>query len=337
MADIVTSGLYHAYSSLSYYDEASNTYEFQTHPSETVYVDESTPAGHADWQFNGSPGYGSAASLGGVAIDLTSLYIHGENHTNCNAAAGDPRIVNLAAVGSCSAAISLSSSFPFLFKATGDMDSLGSGQGAMQVDGVGWPGKWAIIKSGFYPAHLEVAGIDTSITLLGQTSHSSQFGENGQKNANCSFLAHLEVDENVVIPPSTVTPAYSPSHGSVYRTFTVTVIDAGSGIPPQFLGDTDYDGQADWLELEAGSNANDPADRFEVQSIQRSGDDMVISWRGAGGITYQVESISLTGGPSTPVGAPITAAGARPLLSVTDAGVLNAHISRFYRVKVITP
>jgi hypothetical protein len=63
---------------------------------------------------------------------------------------------------------------------------------------------------------------------------------------------------------------------------------------------------------------------------------MVISWIGAGGVTYQVESIVLDGSsPPVPVGSPVTASSARPLLSVTDTGALSASRSKFYRVKVV--
>ena len=135
--------------------------------------------------------------------------------------------------------------------------------------------------------------------------------------------------------------AYVTGLGTRTRTFKVTIINgsswATSGPPLALQGDTDHDGQADWLEIEAGTNANDPADRFTVQNVLRSGSDMVISWYGAGGITYQLESISLTGGPSTPIGAPVTAIGTRPLLTVTDLGAVTAHASKFYRVKVVIP
>jgi hypothetical protein len=132
-----------------------------------------------------------------------------------------------------------------------------------------------------------------------------------------------------------------PDYGQVTRTFTVTVIDGsswgvgGEGVPPELLSDSDGDGSQDWKEIAAGTSPNDSTDRFAA-SIQRQGDDFVISWVGAGGITYQVESISLDGSsPPVNVGSPVTATGARPLLSVTDTGALSASRSKFYRIKVV--
>ncbi len=132
------------------------------------------------------------------------------------------------------------------------------------------------------------------------------------------------------------------NYGQVVRTFTVTVIDGSSwggaggvGVPPALLSDSDGDGSPDWKEIAAGTSPNDPTDRFSA-SIQRSGVDFVISWVAAGGITYQVESISLDGSSApVPIGSAITATGARPLISVTDTGALIQNSSKFYRVKVV--
>ena len=151
----------------------------------------------------------------------------------------------------------------------------------------------------------------------------------------------FSVGQTPVVVSANVPDSGLPDDGLVARTFTVTIIDGsswgtgGQGVPSEFQNDSDGDGQPAWVELAAGSSPNDPTDRFTA-SIQRPGDAFVISWVGAGGITYQVESISLDGSSApVPIGSAITATGTRPLLSVTDTWALSSDRSKFYRVKVL--
>lgn len=130
-----------------------------------------------------------------------------------------------------------------------------------------------------------------------------------------------------------------PGLGSQARTFKVKVIDGSSwstsGPPATLQGDTDSDWQADWAEAQGGTNPYDAADRFQAQTMERVGNDFRVSWLGTGGVTYQLQSIALTGGAPVNIGAPVTATGARQLITVTDFGAAAAQPSKFYRVAAL--
>jgi hypothetical protein len=122
--------------------------------------------------------------------------------------------------------------------------------------------------------------------------------------------------------------------GTIYRNFTVTIVDGSTwssgGIPGDFLGDTDYDGQPDWLEMEAGTDPNNPADRFAVGLDAQPGNELRLGWNAVGGVKYQVERGALDG-PWIPVGSLISA-GENTATNVVVPAVGPVH---FYRLKVV--
>jgi hypothetical protein len=52
-------------------------------------------------------------------------------------------------------------------------------------------------------------------------------------------------------------------------------------------------------------------------------------------VTYQLQSITLTGGTPVPIGAPVTATGARQLITVTDPGAAAGQSRKFYQVAAL--
>jgi hypothetical protein len=113
-------------------------------------------------------------------------------------------------------------------------------------------------------------------------------------------------------------------------TFTVP-----SATPPANT-DTDGDGQTDALEAVAGTDPNNGADFFHVQTIEYTGTTNKVSFLTIPNRSYAVEySEDLTAGSWISVGSPYitTTAGGLVVISDTDA-IRAARPKGFYRVKV---
>jgi hypothetical protein len=120
----------------------------------------------------------------------------------------------------------------------------------------------------------------------------------------------------------------------ISESFNITVVDA-KNIAALYPNDTDGDGVPDWQEIIAGTDWHDPTDWFHIQNWTRAGNDIQISWWGAGGITYQLQSFVPGSNISQPIGAPVTPTVPRQLITVTDPGAFTNNTSRFYRVAVL--
>jgi hypothetical protein len=429
---------------------------------------QNTPNGTVDHEFGTGASYGRINIHTSATVNPTAMSISGFGTANAGATGFGQR-VDLDGTSTSSSWLQITSGTgsPFLFKVTGSIDSTApatNGSSGLRVQGnqaLGWSGNEQILDHGT----MALAGVALGISLTGVGGGTARLLADGNINANGSYSATVEIDENVVRPPSHLigddvvlaapgrvdavvnylprtthtglTPPfanvdsiiYSPPSGSTFsygthfptstvnykwgaaitetfvvrvipgfapadmvrvswnglpipvfyqspalppgtvssltfnppsgqafavgetvvrvtanvtnvgpfiRTFKVNVIDgstwAASGPPAAMLGDSDGDGQADWLEAQAGTDPNDAADRFQVQAIERIGDDIRVSWFGTGGVTYQLQSIALTGGAPASIGAPVTTTAARALLSVTDVGAATAQGAKFYRV-----
>jgi hypothetical protein len=115
-------------------------------------------------------------------------------------------------------------------------------------------------------------------------------------------------------------------------------------------GDPDGDGYSNLQEYLAGSDPQNPlstpiqvvAPPFQITSIVRSGNNVILSWNTAGGLTNQVEVTSgLTGGSYAATG--FTNLGAQMLIggsgltttNYTDVGGATNTPSRYYRVRLV--
>ena len=431
---------------------------------------QNTQNGTIDHNFGTGASYGRINIHTSATVDPAGMSISGFGAANAGATGLGQRVdLDGTSTSSSSLQITSGTASPFLFKVIGSIDSTApatAGTSRLRVQGnqaLGWSGNEQILDHG----SMTLAGVAMSISLTGVGGGTARLLADGNINANGSYTAAVQIDENVVQPPpfllgdtkvlaapgrvdaivnylprttytglaepfdnvssiiynppsgstfsygnhfptSTVNykwgaavtetflvqviPGFAPANivrvswngqpipvfyqspslppgtvssvqfnpasgnpfavgetivtvtanvtgiGQVNRTFKVTVVNgsnwASSGPPVGMVGDTDGDGQADWLEAQAGTNPADAADRFQVQSLGRAGDDILVSWWGTGGVTYQLQSISLTGGTPVAIGAPVTATGARQLITVTDPGAAGQS-RKFYSVAAL--
>ncbi len=114
-------------------------------------------------------------------------------------------------------------------------------------------------------------------------------------------------------------------------------------------GDPDGDGYSNVEEYEAGSDPQNPlstplqilAPPFQVTSIVQSGNNIVLTWNTAGGLTNQVQVTSGAGGSYatnsfTNLGAQMLIAGSGVIITnYTDSGGATNKPVRYYRVRLV--
>jgi hypothetical protein len=116
------------------------------------------------------------------------------------------------------------------------------------------------------------------------------------------------------------------------------------------FGDPDGDGYSNWEEYEAGSDPQNPlstplqvvAPPFQITSVVRAGNNIVLTWNTAGGLTNQVQVTSGgTGGSYSTNG--FTNLGAQMLIggsgiittNYTDVGGATNTPARYYHVRLV--
>jgi hypothetical protein len=107
--------------------------------------------------------------------------------------------------------------------------------------------------------------------------------------------------------------------------------------------DPDGDGLSNLQEFLAGTDPTNSASTFQITSVQAQGNDILITWSVVTSKTYAVELATNTvdGSYTNAFSALVTVAvPAAPVITETnylDTGAVTNGVTRFYRVRVITP
>ena len=102
--------------------------------------------------------------------------------------------------------------------------------------------------------------------------------------------------------------------------------------------DADHDGQTNYSEFVAGTNPRDSTDRFEVQSLIRSGNLVVLNYDAKAGRTYSLEKLIHNSSDNTTTWTSVAATG---VLGADEQDRvifdLNPETNAIYRIKVVLP
>jgi hypothetical protein len=91
--------------------------------------------------------------------------------------------------------------------------------------------------------------------------------------------------------------------GGFLGVFELAVLSASTPV------DTDADGQSDPSEAIAGTNPNDPRDNLRITGVQRSGNQVMLTWTSVPGKSYRVQdSTALVSWTTAPAAIPASAA-----------------------------
>jgi hypothetical protein len=107
--------------------------------------------------------------------------------------------------------------------------------------------------------------------------------------------------------------------------------------------DPDGDGLSNLQEFLAGTDPTNSASTFRITSMQAQGNDVLITWSAVTGKTYAVELAtntsdgSFTNAFSALATVAVPAAPAITQTNYLDAGAVTNGVTRFYRVRLITP
>ena len=159
--------------------------------------------------------------------------------------------------------------------------------------------------------------------ILDTTLGASACLGGSDQSAACNFNGSLD---DVRIFPR----ALSGSEVQALRSNTIAT-GIMTGTPPN---DSDGDGIPDPAEEVAGTNPNDPASFFKIQSSNFTGSGISLQWAGMAGRSYRVEeSTNLQDWTLVPGVAPVVVTSAQPAATVTIPA--NGANKRFLRIQVM--
>lgn len=195
--------------------------------------------------------------------------------------------------------------------------------GAVQ-NGAGW---WIAPIETYYPSGNTVGGLTVGMTYE---------------------IRFLEATGFVAPPPQSITIA-----GAAAETYTATYGAPASAIESwrqmhfgstENVGmgadgfDADHDGQTNYAEFVAGTNPRDSTDRFEVQSLIRSGNLVVLGYHAKSGRTYSLEKLIYNSSTNTSSWSAVSTTG---VLGADEQGRVifdqNPETNAIYRIKVVLP